>query len=63
MTLEMKYIGAVALLGRISHNFRDDEKTLYCIKHAMDDLVEELPGRFEVVKTSGGYSLEPISQP
>ena len=59
--MEMKYIGAVALLGRLSEKFRGDEETLYCIKRAMDDLVEELPGRFEVVKTTGGYSLEPAN--
>jgi hypothetical protein len=56
--LEIKYIGAVALLGRLSPQIRDDDDR-YCIKQAMDDLLAEMPGRFEIWKVSGGFSLEP----
>jgi len=58
---EIYYVGAVALLGRLSDKFRHDQETLYCIEAAIDDLIKNLPGRFEKVKTTGGWSLEPIS--
>ena len=57
-SVEIKYVGAVALLGRLSPQIKDEDG-LYCIKQAMDDLLEEMPGRFEIWKVSGGFSLEP----
>lgn len=55
-SMEIKYIGAVSLLGRLSPQIKDEDD-LYCIKQAMDDLQEEMPGRFGIVKVSGGFSL------
>ena len=57
--IEMQYIGAVALLGRIVRSFHYNEEDLALVEMAMQDLVKTLPGRFEVVKTTGGWSLEP----
>ena len=57
--LELQYIGAVALLGRLSRDSKDDED-LCCVEMAMNDLVKALPGRFEAVKYNRGWSLEPI---
>lgn len=62
--LEMQYIGAVSLLGRLSSHLRDnggEDSSL--IKMVMEDLRKALPGRFEIWKTtSGGWSLEPIRE-
>jgi hypothetical protein len=59
--IEMQYIGAAAVLGRVSHLCREDTNAMYSIKRAMDDCAAAFPGRFEVIRTSnGGYSLEPI---
>ena len=57
-SMEIKYIGAVALLGRLSQRIKDEED-LYCIEQAMNDLLEDLPGRFEIWKLHNGFSLEP----
>jgi hypothetical protein len=56
--IEMHYIGACALLGRLSVKAGSDDQ--YLIKRALDDLVGLLPGRFEIVTVSGGWSLEPM---
>jgi hypothetical protein len=56
-SIEIKYIGVVSLLGRLCR--RLDEEDMSLVKMAMDDLLEEMPGRFEIWKISGGYSLEP----
>jgi hypothetical protein len=56
-SMEIKYIGAVSLLGRLCRNL--DEEDMELVKIAMEDLLEEMPGRFEIWKVSGGYSLEP----
>lgn len=63
MNTEMQYVGACCLLGRLSNHI-NDEQDRYCIKRALDDCAASFPGRFEVVKTSGGgWSLEPILTP
>jgi hypothetical protein len=56
--IEMHYIGACALLGRLSTKYNTGDLDL--IKGALDDLVTLLPGRFEVVSVSRGWSLEPV---
>lgn len=56
-SMELKYIGTVSLLGRLCRNL--DEEDMELVKIVMDDLLEEMPGRFRVWKVSGGYSLEP----
>jgi hypothetical protein len=56
-SMKIKYIGAVSLLGRLCRNL--DEEDVDLVKMAMDDLLEEMPGRFEIWKVSGGFSLEP----
>jgi hypothetical protein len=55
--IELHYAGACALLGRLSVNAGSVDQ--YMIKRALDDLVGLLPGRFEIVTVSGGWSLEP----
>lgn len=63
MTIEMQYIGACSLLGRLSGRVKD-EQDRYCIKRALDDCAAAFPGRFEVVKAfGGGWLLEPILTP
>mgnify|MGYP001558163998 FL=1 len=61
--IEIQYIGACALLGRLSRHIMDaEERDL--IKRAMDDCVESFHGRFEVIGTNvGGWSLEPKKSP
>ncbi len=56
-SMEIKYIGAVSLLGRLCR--RLDEEDMDLVRRAMDDLLDEFPGRFEIWKVSGGFSLEP----
>jgi hypothetical protein len=55
--LEIKYVGVVALLGRLCRNLEEEDMDL--VKMAMEDLMAEFPDRFEIWKTNGGYSLEP----
>jgi hypothetical protein len=58
--IELQYVGACALLGRLSSS-RMTEDDLFSVKRALDDCAATFPGRFEIVRTSsGGYSLEPI---
>lgn len=58
-TIKMQYIGAVALLGRLSgYKLDDDDNDL--IKRAMQDLCDLYPDSFEIWNTGdGGCSLEP----
>ena len=59
--IEIHYIGACSLLGRLSQKTYIDREDKVLIRMALDDLVHVLPDRFEVVETSsGGISLEPI---
>jgi hypothetical protein len=60
MRMEMQYIGACHLLGRLANKLKDDDDK-YCVKRALDDCAAAFPGRFEVIKTSGGWSLEPVA--
>jgi len=61
VVMKVQYIGACALLGRISMWRGLSEEDIECIARAMDDCAKLFPGRFEVVRTSGGgYSLEPV---
>lgn len=61
--LEIKYIGAVSLLGRLVSKGREIQNEDIILVHAaMNDLLEEFPERFEIWKVSGGYSLEPLHQ-
>lgn len=57
-TAEMHYIGVCALLGRLSSKIKDEE-ALVLIEAALNDCAEQFPGRFEVVKVTNGWSLEP----
>lgn len=59
MNKDLLYVGACALLGRLSARPQSEEDRA-CIKRALDDCVEAFPGRFEVVNAGGGWSLEPI---
>jgi len=59
--IEIKYIGCASLLGRLSKNIKDKED-LCCIEMAMNDLVEEFPERFKVVRMHNGFHLEVIKQ-
>lgn len=56
--LKMQYIGACALLGRISGSrLTEDEND--CIAQALADCTNLYPDSFTVWETSGGgYSLE-----
>ena len=56
--IELHYVGACALLGRLST--KTSSEGLHMIKGALDDLIMLLPGRFEVVSISRGWSLEPV---
>jgi hypothetical protein len=58
----MKYIGACALLARLSSGVHDEE-TQSCIGRALADCAEEFPGRFQVVAGQRGWALEPIFDP
>ncbi len=61
--LEIQYIGACALLGRLSRHITDTEE-LYLIERAMNDCADSFPGRFEVIGNNvGGWSLEPKKSP
>jgi hypothetical protein len=55
----MHYIGAVALLGRLSDNRWVSADDRDCIKRAMDDCAS-LTGTMTVVSTGTGWSLEPV---
>lgn len=57
--LRMRYIGACALLARLSNRPWMDPEDLGCIKSALDDMVETLPGRFQLWNTGYGWSIEP----
>jgi hypothetical protein len=59
--VELQYIGAVSLLGRLSRHI-EDEEDMCCIEMAMNDLVAALPGRFEIVECHRGWSLEPLPE-
>jgi ribosomal protein S12 len=57
--LEIKYIGAVSLLCRLVSKGRQiQDEDIVLVRAAMNDLLEEFPGRFEIWKVSGGFSLE-----
>lgn len=61
--VKMQYIGAVALLGRLSGQRTLQREDNESIAQAMEDLCEAYPGAFEIWPTSnGGYSLEPKRQ-
>jgi hypothetical protein len=60
--LQMQYIGACSLLGRLSNRrgLSDDDRDAIC--RALDDCAQTFKGRFEVVEVGeGGVSLEPQS--
>lgn len=58
--VEMQYLGACALLGRLSSQIKDPLDR-DAIRRCLDDAARAFPGRFEVVKThNGGMLLEPI---
>ena len=59
--LYMQYLGACALLGRVSKWVKDPDE-LDCIRQALCDCAKETDGRFEVIRTSGGWSIEPATQ-
>lgn len=59
-TIKMQYIGAVALLGRLSGQGTLHQEDNDAVAQAMEDLVALYPNDFEIWNTSnGGYSLEP----
>lgn len=59
MNKDLLYVGACALLGRLSTHVKSEEDRA-CIKRALDDCAAAFPGRFEVVRAGLGWSLEPI---
>lgn len=60
MAIRMQYVGACALLARLSGKIKDADDHA-CIKRALEDCATTLGG-FEVVATSdGGFSLEPTT--
>lgn len=57
--LKLNYMGACALLGRLSTRTEITDEDRDCIKLALDDLVKLLPSSaFEVVSAGRGWSLE-----
>lgn len=56
--LHMRYIGACSLLARLSNHAAIDDEDREWIKLALDDLLETLPGRFQIWNTGRGWSLE-----
>lgn len=61
--LELQYIGACALLAKLSP-LVTDEVDRQSIRRALNDLVELLPGRFEVyLDLQDGMHLCPVEAP
>lgn len=56
--IEMQYIGAVSLLGRVSHVLTDEERDF--VFAAMQDLLEVMPRRFTIVRGYNKLTLQPI---
>lgn len=60
LKLRMQYVGACALLGRLSGRFQNNADDMDCIRRAMQDCADRYPESLEVVGCgSGGLSLEP----
>jgi len=60
MNEHMQYMGACALLGRLSARIKDEDD-LESIHRAMLDCAATTDGRFEVVRAGErGWSLEPV---
>lgn len=61
--LEMRYIGACALLGRLAAKIdRDDIDSRYLIEAALADCRAQLPGRFKVLECADrSLALEPVN--
>lgn len=57
--IRMQYMGACALLGRLSSHVRNEDD-LECIHRALLDCAAITDGRFEVVRAGQGWSLEPV---
>lgn len=56
--MELQYIGACSLLGRLLKRIHDDDERL-AAEIAVADCAAAFPGRFDVINADGGLLLEP----